>query len=74
MAEHVSKAASWAAGLDFAKYKAFSGLPFNTCSKLYESTVDRTEYYDTAIWGDTRFHCTETVKRGALWFLIRVGQ
>jgi hypothetical protein len=52
MATHVAKSANRALGLVISKYNALGGLPFNTYTKLYDSTVWSTISYGAAICGD----------------------
>jgi hypothetical protein len=71
-AKHIAKSFNRALCLVISKYKALEGLPFNTYTKLYDSTVWSTLSYDAAIWGDRRMSCITAVQNRALRFVMGV--
>lgn len=49
MAKHVSKSASRALGIVISKFKAYVAVPYNTCTKLYDSVVYSTISYGPSL-------------------------
>ena len=61
-------------GLLISKCKLASGLPFNVCTKLYDSFVHPAISYSASIWGYNIYSCINAVHNRAMRFFLGVGK
>jgi hypothetical protein len=73
-AKAVAKSANITLGLLIAKCKLMGGLPYETFTKLYDSTVWATISYGAAIWGTAEFSCINAVQNRACRYFLGVGK
>ena len=74
MAKTVAQSASRALGLLIAKCEEAGGFAYSTYTKLYESLVWPIIDYGAAIWGFTKYSCSNTVHHRTCKFFIGVGK
>ena len=70
----VAKSASRALGLIISKDKVMGGLPYNSFSKLYESTVMSIIRYGASIWGHKEYPCINAVHNRMCRYFLGVSK
>lgn len=70
----LSKSASRALSVLYAKFKCAGGMAYDVYSKLYTSLVEPILFYCSGIWGLTEFSKINTVQNKACRYFLGVGK